>query len=512
MSRRFLLPAAAAIFAVVMASMSILVTAAAFTESFTGAPATPLSFKSNHWEVAYGSAWGESLTKTSQVGAAQHGPNCEAPAEDGSVTHPVSTYADSVFQCKDHIMTTVPGGSDLEYGAIWLTPDQLVDLSGGSATIRFDVSTLSRSSRDWISVDVQGWDTQEQRVLDDEIPSAQGNPRNTVHIEQGNDSTFFTSDGTFHVEVFDANRRRVAAIAPSGKSWTSVLTPSAQTRSTVEVVLSRSHVKVWMPQYNLVWVDKDIPQVAFTQGVVSFVHHSYGPEKGEDLLTHSSRGRANTFHWDNVSISPSIPITIVHTDHRAAEYDSSAASRTFTLAQPAPANSYLRFAAMAQSVNVSFDGGPFSAAPRTGLHTAGEHPASYFMPVPQGATRMTFQINPALGNVGQVQNPTVFSRTGSAPTTATPTASPTATATPTASATGTVAPTATKTASPTATKSPTPTVTPATPTPTPTVAPPANSDAQCQALFRYRDSGRGVYREVWRGVNCADGALIEPVR
>jgi hypothetical protein len=421
-------------------------------------------------------------------------------------------------------MTHVPGGSMLEYDSLYMTPNQIADFSNGPVTIRFDVSTLQRSDRDWIDVWVQAWDTQEQRILDDDVPSALGNPRNAAHIEMGRGPNWGT-EGQFHFESFDSNRSRVNSVPATGPSWNTVLTPSAQARSTVEIVLSRTHVKIWMPQHNLVWVDKDISPLNFTQGVVSYGHHVYGPEKGRDLST-GGQGQPNTWHWDNLSISPSIPFTIVKTDHRAASYQQSAAARTFTLAQPAPANSLVRFTAMGRSVKVSFDGGPAVATTRTGPNDAsGGGSNSYIAQVPQGTTRMTFTIDPAFDSYGEVQNPTIFARTSGVPSptpsptpaTATATASSTAAATSTPKVTATATPTAASTPKVTATATVVATATPSVPSPTPTVivAPPpggASGSVECQAQFRYREGGRGVYREVWRAVDCDSGQLLAPVR
>ncbi len=509
MSRKLIIPGAVLLAVAALASFGILATAAVFTETFSGAPAQPISFDSANWEVAYHGEWGtpnDAPRATSTL--AQHGPNCEAPAEDGSVTHATLRITELVYQCRDHIMTHVP---DDGYQVIYLTPNQLADLSNGPATIRFDVSTLSRSARDWVGVWIQGWDTQEQRILEADIPTMQANPRNAVHVEMGASCCSMRSDGTYHVQVYDSNRQEVAGIAATGPSWTTKIVPSAQTRQTVEIVLSRTHIKVWAPTLGIVWVDQDIPALQFTQGVVSLGHHSYSAWKGEDMLTGAccGSGKPNTWHWDNVSISPSTPFSIVHSDKRAAMWNESVQARTFTFDAPAPANSYLRFSAFGESVRLAFDGGAMQPATRSGEHNFLEHATSYLMRVPQGATRVTFEMTPTWGLVGQVTNPTIFSRSGSAPTVSA-TASPSSTATATATKTATATATATSTGSATAT--PTKTATPAA-SATPPAPAPSNSNAECQAQFRYRDkAGSGVFREVWRTVDCRTGAAIEVVR
>jgi len=67
-------------------------------------------------------------------GHAGHGPGCEAPP----ATHEISHYEDAVFLCRDHIMTTLNAEG---YGAIYLTPPEMVDFSQQEGVIRFDVST-----------------------------------------------------------------------------------------------------------------------------------------------------------------------------------------------------------------------------------------------------------------------------------------------------------------------------------------------------------------------------------
>ena len=73
-----------------------------------------------------------------------HGPNCEAPL----ATHTVTAYQDTIYQCKNHVMTTINAGG---YGALYMTPNEMIDFSE-EGVIRFDISTLRTSGRDWIDV------------------------------------------------------------------------------------------------------------------------------------------------------------------------------------------------------------------------------------------------------------------------------------------------------------------------------------------------------------------------
>lgn len=454
--------------------LAAIVQAASFTESFTGRPTTPIPWDSENWEAIALPTTLDGLNQWPESGPADHGPNCEPPTDAGTVTHPVRTYAESIYQCADHVMTHVTAGAPHEYGAASMTPNQLIDFTDGPATLRFDVSTLSNGYRDWMDVWIQDWDVQEQRILDPNpefpIPTAQGNPRNAVHVEMGGASCCspFVADassggaGRMHVEVYNATRQRVHGFAPSGPSWTSVLTPSAQVRSTIEVVISRTHVKVWMPAYNLVWVDRAMSPLTWSKGVVSFGHHNYGSGKEGQ--------QENTWHWDEVSINPSVPFRMLHADRFAADYNASATGRTFTFSAPAPAGAMLRFNAVGGNVRVSFDGAPAVAAVASGLRTDDLWPVSYWMPIPQGTTRATFSIgSPTFGNQGRVMGPIVFVLEGGAP-------SPTTSPSPGPSATSTPSPTPLPTASPSPTSTSTPTPTPsASPTPTASSTPSATS-------------------------------------
>lgn len=411
----------------------VIIHAGVFTESFTGTPPAPLSFDSEHWETASHHGWGVPTEFNDFPTLAQHTATCGSPQNDGTGTHTVQALKDLVFQCNDHVMTHIPGDGG-SYDVIYMTPDQMVDLSG-TATIRFDVSTLATSSRDWIDLWIQAWDTQEQKVLSAAsfTPTNQGNPRSALHVEMGGVcSSVGAGEGKFHIDVFDASRALATCIGASN-SWLSVLTPSAVTRSTVELVITPGHVKLWMPNNGgLVLSEGTIPALGFSQGVVSFGHHAYSPEKGANpSCVPTCNGIANTWHWDEISINPAVPFTIIGSDHRGAFYNESDAARTFIFGRPAPANSFLRFEGFGDQIKASYDGGAFNSVVRTGSFEHQEHSTSYFSPIPTGATRVTLRVDaPSYGSIGMVAEIHVFSKTvgGGTPT---PTPTPTSTPTPT---------------------------------------------------------------------------------
>src|SRR5205823_15123866 len=120
---------------------------------------------------------------------------------------------------------------------------------------------------------------------------------------------------------------------------------------TFELRISRTHIKFALPNYNYWWVDANIADLGWTSGVIQLEHHSYVPAK--DCLTTSANGCPNTWHWDNVSISSARPFTLIRANQRYAD----ATSGTVTFPQPAPANAFLRYAAVGSALQVSFDNG-----------------------------------------------------------------------------------------------------------------------------------------------------------
>lgn len=514
-SRNLVIPGAIVLAVFALASFSILATAAVFTEPFTGAPAQPAKMTGlSNFEVIHGTMWNGVAEGPLNVGTAQHGPSCEAPGEGGTVRHVVPTYADLVFQCRDHVMTHLAGDASLTY----LTPNQLLDLSGGTGTVKWDVSTTSLSTRDWIGVWIQNWDTQEQRILDTSIPAHQGNPRNAIQVEMGAIGPGFESgSGMWHIEVYDQNRNLSALVndGPWGRKVFDVTKMSAQARTTFQVDITPGHIKLWLPAFNHVLAEGDIPALGWNKGVVTFGHFAYSADKGANPFTGAccevGQGEPNTWHWDNLSVSPSIPFTIVKPDHRSTR-----TGDVFQFSAPAPANAIMRFEAWSRNdgVRVSFDDGPLVKPTMTGLHTFQEQPVNYIVQVPPGVTRARIVADGTGSCCAEANNPHIFALSAPLPPTPSPTA--TSTAVPTATPTKTPTPAATGTPVGSVTPAPTGTVPPTvlpTGTSTPVATPPTTSATECQAQFRYRDTtGTGVFREVWRSVDCATGEPLEPIR
>ncbi|MFZ0544106.1 MAG: hypothetical protein WAM60_01620 [Candidatus Promineifilaceae bacterium] len=339
-----------------------------FLESFDGDPASPLPWRQvdgfTNWDV---SVHRRSTELTMQGINAQHGTDCGPPPDN---THYNDTYEGAVYQCKNHVMTAV---NDSGYGAIYLTPNQLLDFSNGhEAVVRFDMSTLKTSTRDWITIWITPFEDNLQIPIDFEV-DMQGSPDNTVQILLSNEQVFLprivrngvTTD--YHYE-------------PGVNWWTGYeqfLEPSAQRRDTFELRISQTHLKFCMPDYDFCWIDMDIDQpLTWNQGIIQFGHASYNPTK-------DGAGTPNTWHWDNFEIQNSIPFTIIKGNRRYVN----ANNPTIQFYSPAPSNAYLRFTAIGDNIEVSFNnGGSWEDAQKNPQGNDDYHFSSYFTPIPQGTT------------------------------------------------------------------------------------------------------------------------------
>ena len=358
-----------------------------FTDSFDGGPQTPRAFRSSEWDVAVHSRDSDTWFKLEDM-MAQHGPDCGAPP----ATHRISgAYEDAVYVCKDHVMTAINAKG---YGLIYLTPAALVDFSQGEAVIRFDVSTLRTSVRDWADVWISPFEDNLQLPFDRGEVDLQGVPRNAVHVEFGEAN----GNGTNLIPKIYRNFEESDEFEPFSddyawfRGYEQFLTPSSQRRDTFEIRISRTHLKVGMPAYDEWWVDKEIAPLSWTRGVVQFGHHSYNPTKD----CNSGSCTANTWHWDNVDITPAIPFQMIKADRR---YVTDETNPKVTFERPAPANAYLRFSGIG-TIQVSFDGGRSWQAARKQPSSAltddyhPEHLSSYWLPIAPGARSVSFRFGP----------------------------------------------------------------------------------------------------------------------
>lgn len=365
-----------------------------FLETFDGMPPSPQPWKPADWDVTVHSRDVANMNSLTPM-QADHGTQCEPPP----ATHPTNTYAGAVFICHDHVMTAI---NDEEYGAIYLTPNSIVDFSSGQAVIKFDLSTRRTSDRDWIDIWVTPFMENLQLPLNSWLPDLNGPPRRAVHIRMD----FPSTNTTFLAEVIH-NFNPTPVIQKLSLGYETVLTPSPTRRDTFELDISQNHLKFGMPQYNLWWIDQDIPSLDWSQGVVQFGHHSYTPDKA---CNYNGTCGPNTWHWDNVTIYPAIPFRIIRANQRNVNSDT---SPLVNLASPSPANAYLRFSGIGSSLQVSYDNGATwkPAQLQAQMEQIEEHYKSYWMPIPAGISRILFRGQNYWGGGWQVQDISVWSQT-----------------------------------------------------------------------------------------------------
>ena len=389
---------------------------------------------------------------------AQHGADCSGPP----ASHVNTSYAGSVFICNNHLMTAINASG---YGVIYLTPNQLFDFSeGGSVT--FDISTERMSTRDWWDVQITPWDQNLALPLLSDLSQGvdlQSFPADMISIatDNGEGSPVLKVVRNGSVQSYQAGW----AVSPPSAGVT--VPNQAATRQTFKFTVANGRMKferlasATAPALTF-W---DVAATAnFTSGIVQFGHHSYTPTK-------DGAGVPATWHWDNIQVEPSTPFTMVKAEQRYTQ------GGTVTFQSPAPANSYLRFAAVCR---VRIDGNLVTrqtTSYRWGQGYNPGHQSSYFVPIAEGKTSVgiTFEPDDWYSGPCIAKDFAIWSLTSSTVPTSTPPAptdtpvAPTATPSPvpaTATPTATLSPSSTPTSmpSPTATASPT-----ATPTPAPQV-------------------------------------------
>jgi len=318
---------------------------------------------------------------------AWHGTMCQRPDHPTEPTHPIGQYQDLVFLCRNHVMTATNASS---YGVTYLTPDRMVDFDTGTAVVRFDVATLRESGRDWIDLWVTPYADNLVAPVDDSIPDLQGEPRRAVHLRMTDQRTRSAFEASV---VRDFKGTRLPSLTTDGyeKAFADRgLAQSATRRDTFELHISRTRVRFGMPTYNLWWVDAPVEDLGWSRGVIQLGHHSFNPA--------ADGGKPTSWHWDNVGMQPAVPFTILRADRRFVD-DTSTDEVVFP--RGAPAGASLRFAAIGPTdVRFNRDGGVGNRGWTRAVRQAqkrddAERFSSYWMPVPEGTTRVRFRADPA---------------------------------------------------------------------------------------------------------------------
>lgn len=341
-----------------------------FLAEFENDPTTPTSWNPDNWDVTVHLRSRDHYQAIHTM-EADHGPDCGPPP----ATHTITTYEETVYNCKNHLMTAINGPG---YGAIYLTPNHMVDFSEGEAVVRFNMSTFRKSGRDWIDLWITPFEDHLQLPLDDWLPDLQGEPRSGLHIRmdlQQNDSKFTAKILQNHEGT------EIPTTSQGWQGYESFLTQDQRRRDVFELRISKTHIAFGMPDYNFWWHDTDIQPLDFNVGVLQFGHHSYNPTKDCAIEGACS---ANTWHWDDVYISPARPFTLIKALTRTADASTNGGKVEFT--EPAPPDAYLRFSAIGNDLEFSIDDGvTWTAVVRQAQESSiEEHFSSYFTPIPEG--------------------------------------------------------------------------------------------------------------------------------
>jgi hypothetical protein len=362
--------------------------------TFDGKPARPRPFEPSRWSITVNIDATDQFFSRIKPMRAMHGSHCEGPPS----THWISSYDDAVFTCNDHIMTAINGPG---YGAVYITPNRMIDFDGRTAVLRFDMSTLRMSDRDWVDL----WITPYRDLLQLPLelgglnpPAYSGPPKRAVHIVMRG-----SGRGTaFQANVFTNFGRRT--YARTSRGYETVLRPDAARRDTFELRISRSHIAFGMPKRKLWWVNNKIPRLAWTRGVVQLAHHSYDPTK-------DGAGVPATWHWDNLSISRSVGFTIIDGNRD----DVSARTPKVVFDRRAPGSACLRFVGIGRPIDVRFNGGRWRRAALQGTLTSQlqfNEFGSFMMPVPKGTRAVIFRGTRWAGRGWRVKDVSIFARGG----------------------------------------------------------------------------------------------------
>jgi hypothetical protein len=373
-------------------------TSSAYSFNWMGTPSSPLSTVPAGWDVQIHS---RNVGDTMQPMQAQHGADCSAPP----ATHPIVNLADGVFICKDHLMTAINADG---YGVIYLTPDHMVDFSNGSASISYRVSTLRTSNRDWTDLWVTPFADNLTLPFNDIHPDLQGPPRNAVHI-------VLAPENSFRGEVY----RNFQATALSSQWWVGYqqfLALSGAVRTTFELDISRTHIRFGMPDFNFWWIDQDVADLGWSQGVVQLGHHSYNPTKSDGCGPPTGQPAClpNTWHWSNVSMSSAVPFTIINGAERSIH---ASAATTVHFPSGAPSNAFLRFSGIG-TIRYSLDGGKSWTVGTTQASQVATFPdwwRPYWIPIPVGLTQVMFQGDDWYGGPWWVRDPAIWSMSSASP-------------------------------------------------------------------------------------------------
>ncbi len=364
---------------------------AASTTQFDGTPTTPQAF-STHPDYANFDVqlYDDAHPYVPEPINAQHGTDCSAPP----ATHLVTDYNNLVYICNNHVMTSFNAGDG--YGEVILTPNRILDWTNGPATATFQLSTQVMSGRDWPDFMLSPYVDNVATYYDD-TGAFNNFPRSGFWMKElGGFGVSRIVNYVNQGEVCDHDYAHFnEGITPG--------TNEAAVRQTFRLTISRTHIRVERlasaTATQRTYCETDIPDTldtqGFTTGVVQFGQHSYNPEKcGVDCVP-------ATWHWDEFTLSPSVPFTIIKSDQRIVptdgtnDYSGPPGVYDVHFLTPSPTNAYLRFTATAESIDISFDGGATYTPARLTSPVDNPHHVgrSYFTSMSAGVQDVKLRIN-----------------------------------------------------------------------------------------------------------------------
>jgi hypothetical protein len=454
-----------------LAMVAVASAAGLFLEDFNlGAPTAPLTYANPHsWDI-YPTGF-DARQNGTWAQRAQHGPDCGRPGFPFTTanSHPISSTSDMVFVCNNHVMTATGLAG---YAAIYMVPPAMADFSAGTATIKFEMSTLRTSSRDWVYFTLMPFDGHNKfayNSLDQAIPPYNIN----VHLAGENVLTATQRSGNGVDTRIDGDGFTTWDMVQAANG----VAPDAARRDIFEIDVSRTHLRVCLTGNSagqtytyrgsgFCWIDTDLPESLSPslwndQAVFMITHVAYNPEKScssEDdqfMIVHNATGDANcppnTWHWDNVSINPASQFTIINPVQQFAAFSDPSAANTVTFPAPAPSNAFLSYIADGDCSQQRFsvNGGLswISAIPQPAT-TQCAHPENggeYWTPIPEGTTAVRFTGEPTFGRWAAAG---IAIWSAGRPTFVLPTPAPTPVATVAPTTNPTPAPTAAPTATP----------------------------------------------------------------
>lgn len=338
---------------------------------------------------------------------AQHGTDCAPPP----ATRQIDGNLDgTVFSCKDHLMTAMnPKSAGTANSLTNLQPNHMLDLSSGNGTVKIDVSTKSPTPGSWWEI----WFTPKNDWLmhpSDHWLHMVGVPKRSVKVSIND----FSTRKVLQVEGYDNYNISNNAFGDDenwqGTAITDKVSLDDRSRDTYEVeIRDGRYIDIYITDRNTETRDF-VRSVVMPQDflgddvVVQFVDANYEPDLNGKVGCSSAadcpQKTPATWHWDNASISPAKPYTIIKADKYVVNGGYSGGNNSpqqITFDAPAPAGADLVFVGQAVSNNfdVSFDGGatwvdpqikrPANDPPNTGI-AGGAYDFNHFeVAAPEGA-------------------------------------------------------------------------------------------------------------------------------